>query len=192
MPRLPPSVTGQVPSLPSLYRGVRRGHKTLFPLLLTFLPVVRPKAHTVRTIPMDTKKAAYWIALGVLALGLSSEYRHGSFEALHRVAEHADVVLCRGAERTLAVARVLTSREGFAADNLLASANAAEMARDRAELLREQARDEAEILRENVRQRVGDGVRDSVREQIRAQAEVIRAQIDMQRIQVQQFRTAER
>jgi hypothetical protein len=142
---------------------------------------------------MDTNKAAYWIALGVLTLGLSSEYRHGSFVALHRAAEHADVVLCRisaRAERTLAVARILTGRGGFAADNLLASANGVEMARDRVELLREQARDEAEILR--VRQRVGDGVRDSVREQIRAQAEVIRAQIDMHRIQVEQLRTAER
>ena len=38
---------------------------------------------------MNTNKAAYWIALGVLALGLNSEYQHGRFVALHRVAGRA-------------------------------------------------------------------------------------------------------
>ena len=64
---------------------------------------------------MDTNKAAYWIALGVFALGLNSEYQHGSFVALHRVAEHASSAVCRmatRAEQTLAVARVLARGEG--------------------------------------------------------------------------------
>ena len=93
---------------------------------------------------MNTNKAAYWIALGVLALGLNSEYRHGNFVALHRVADRAGAVLCRmatRAEQTLAVATVLTSRRGFPVDNLLASADRAEMARAQGELLRDQARD---------------------------------------------------
>ena len=81
---------------------------------------------------MDTNKAAYWIALGVLALGLNSEYQHGRFVALHRVAEHAGSALCRiatRAEQTLAVARVVRGRQEFPADNLLSANSRAEMAR---------------------------------------------------------------
>jgi hypothetical protein len=124
---------------------------------------------------MDTNKAAYWIALGVLALGLNSEYQHGSFGALHRVAERADSALCRmttRAEQTLAGARVLTSREGFLADDLLASTGGAEMARAQGGLLRERARDEAELFRD----------------EIRAQADVIRARAEMRRAEIEQIR----
>jgi hypothetical protein len=124
---------------------------------------------------MDTNKTAYWIALGVLALGLNSEYHHGSFAALHRVAEHAGPVLCRistRAQQTLAVARMLTSREGFPADDLLASMGGAEMARAQRELLRERARGETELLRD----------------EIRAQADVIRARAEMRRAEIEQIR----
>ena len=44
---------------------------------------------------MDTNKAAYWIALGVFALALNGEYRHGRFVPLHRVSEFAASALCR-------------------------------------------------------------------------------------------------
>ena len=128
---------------------------------------------------MDTNKAAYWIALGVLALGLNSEYRHGSFVPLHRVSERAGSTLCRmatRAEQTLAVARVLTSRERFAADGLVAATDGAEMARAQVELLRDQARDEAELLR------------DRLREQVLAQADVIRVQAETQRAEDEQIR----
>jgi len=128
---------------------------------------------------MDTNKAAYWIALGVLALGLNSEYRHGSFVALHRVAEHAGSAFCRvatRAEETLAVARVLTSREPFAVDDLPVAAGGAEMARAQEKLLRDQARDEAELLR------------DRLRDEVRARADAIRAQAEMQRAEVEQIR----
>jgi hypothetical protein len=124
---------------------------------------------------MNTNKAAYWIALGVFALALNSEYQHGSFVALHRVAEHAGSALCRMAARaelTLAVARVLTRSERFPVDGLLAATGGAEMARAQGELLRDQARDEAELLR--------DGVQ--------AQADVIRAQGETQRAEVEQIR----
>ena len=56
---------------------------------------------------MDTNKVAYWVALGVLALGLNSEYRHGNFVALHQAVERADFAMCgvtTRAERTLAAA----------------------------------------------------------------------------------------
>jgi hypothetical protein len=128
---------------------------------------------------MDTNKAAYWIALGVLALGLNSEYQHGSSMGLHRVAEHAGSALCRmatRAEETLAVARVLTRREGFPADGLSAATGGAEMARAQEELLRDQARDEAELLR------------DRLRDEVHAQADVIRAQAEVQRAEVEQTR----
>jgi hypothetical protein len=128
---------------------------------------------------MDTNKAAYWIALGVLALGLNSEYRHGSFVALHRVAEHAGSALCKmatRAEQTLAVARVLVRSERFPVDGLIAATDGAEVARAQEELLREQARDEAELLW------------DGLREQVLAQADVIRVQAETQRAEIEQIR----
>jgi hypothetical protein len=124
---------------------------------------------------MNTNKAAYWIAVGVFALVLNSEYRHGSFVPLHRVSEYASSALCRmatRAEQTLAVARFLAGRQEFAADDLLAADSRAEMGRVQSELLRDQAQDEAELLR--------DGVQ--------AQADVIRAQVETQLAEAEQIR----
>ena len=134
---------------------------------------------------MDTNKAAYWIALGVFALGLNSEYQHGRFVALHRVSEHAGATLCRiatRAEQTLAVARVLTSRERFAVDGLVAATDGAEMARAQGELLRDQARDEAEVLQDRLQAKA---------DVIRAKAETQRAEIEQTRVRMRsQFRLA--
>jgi hypothetical protein len=61
---------------------------------------------------MNTDKTMYWVALGVLALGLHSEYRNGRFSAIHHVASQAESTLCRlvtSAEQTLATARILTA-----------------------------------------------------------------------------------
>jgi hypothetical protein len=124
---------------------------------------------------MDTNRAAYWIALGVFALALNSEYRHGSFVPLHRVAEHAGSALCRmatRAEQTVAFARVFTRGEGFWMDDLPTVPDGAEVARAKEEVLRDQARDEVELLR--------DGVQ--------AQADVIRTQAEAQRAEVEQIR----
>jgi hypothetical protein len=128
---------------------------------------------------MNTEKAAYWIALGVLALGVNSEYRQGNFVALHRVAERAGSVLCRAAtraEQTLAVARLLTSRDGLRADTRLASADTREMAWDRAELVREQALEQAELLR------------DRVRDEMVARADVMRTRAEVRRAEMEQIR----
>jgi hypothetical protein len=128
---------------------------------------------------MDTNKAAYWIALGVLALGLNSEYRNGNFVAVHRVAERAGSVLCRistRAEQSLAVALGMTNRENLRAGDLLAADEGTEMARAEAEIVREQARARAEIVRERVR------------DEIRAQADAIREQAEMERAQIEQIR----
>jgi DNA-binding PucR family transcriptional regulator len=128
---------------------------------------------------MDTNKAAYWIAVGVLALGLNSEYRYGGFVAVHRVAERAGSVLCRistRAEQSLAVALGMTNRENLRAGDLLAADEGTEMARAEAEVAREQARARADMMRERVR------------DEIRAQADVIREQAEMERAQIEQMR----
>src|ERR1700675_3927913 len=134
---------------------------------------------------MDTNKAAYWIALGVFALALNSEYQHGRFVALHRVAEHAGSALCRmatRAEQTVAVARVLVRSDGSWMDDLPAATGGAEMARAQGGLLRDQAGDEAELLR--------DGVLDRA-DVIRAQAETQRAEVEQIRLRMRsQFRLA--
>jgi hypothetical protein len=122
---------------------------------------------------MNTNKLTYWLALGVFALGGHSEYRNGRFPAIHRVAEHAESTLCRivtRAEQTVALARVLTSPQPLAADDLFASARDRETAQ--AELLRDQARAHAQLLRD----------------QVRAQADLIRAQAELQRSQIEQMR----
>ncbi|MGB6384182.1 MAG: hypothetical protein WBD25_17100 [Terriglobales bacterium] len=145
---------------------------------------------------MNTNKTAYWIAVGVLALGLSSEYQHGRLVTLHRIAERADLVLCRistHAEQALADARLLTTQDGSTIANLMASADAAEMAWDKSELVREQAREKIELLRDRVQDVVRNRVRDDdvgegIREQIRAQADVIRAQAEMRRAEIDQIR----
>lgn len=113
---------------------------------------------------MNTDKAVYWITVGVLALGLNNEYQHGNFAALHRVAERANSVLCRvtaHAEQALLVAKVLTSHDRFTADDLLASAGATER----------EERDNAVRLRDILRRRLPD--------ELRAQAEIIRAQAEV-------------
>ena len=99
---------------------------------------------------MNTNNAAYWIALGVLALGLNSEYQHGRFVALHRVAERAGFELCRmatRAEQSLAVATGLMSRRGLPVDNLLASADRAEMRRAEIEQMRWRTRSQFGLAR---------------------------------------------
>jgi hypothetical protein len=61
---------------------------------------------------MNTDKTMYWVALGVLALGLHSEYGNGRFSAIHHVAGQAESTLCRlvtRAEQTLATARILVA-----------------------------------------------------------------------------------
>jgi hypothetical protein len=128
---------------------------------------------------MDTNKVAYWVALGVLALGLNSEYRHGNFVALHQAVERADLALCGisgRAERTLAAAMGATSTSEFAAEARSASASQLDDVRLQGELLREQARDQAEF----------------VRDQIRARAEVIRAQAEIRRAEMEQVRSRAR
>jgi hypothetical protein len=124
---------------------------------------------------MDVNKATYWIAVGVLALGLSSQYRQGGFTAVHRVAERASSELWRvatRAEETLALATGRIGREKLPVDAMVASLDRAETVREQSEVLRERARDQAELTRGRER----------------AQAEMIRAQVEMQRAEIERLR----
>jgi len=141
---------------------------------------------------MNTNKAAYWIILGVVALGLNSEYRHGNFAPVHRVAGRAESAFCRlagGAERALETAAILSNRGRAVAHNLFASKEETEMARAQTEFFRDPAMDEAELLRERVPHQVRENVRKSVRDSLRAQADVMRAQAEIQRAEVEQGRS---
>jgi hypothetical protein len=142
---------------------------------VTFSRAIRPTFITQGAF-MDANKAGYWIAVGVLALGLSGEYRHGNFVALHKAAARAELVAGRitvRAEESLAMAMGRVSRGGSAADNLLASADASAALRDRSEVLRDRAQDQAEFMRQRVR----------------AQAEVMRARAAMRRAAIEKMRS---
>jgi hypothetical protein len=131
-------------------------------------------------------KAAYWIALGVLALGLNSEYQRGRLPELHRLAERTNAVLCRisaRAQQTLALARLMTDRSQFATDDLLASADENEMVQDEKELLSDRVRDRAELFREQVQ------------DEIRSRADIVLTSAEIERIQLRsdsEFRLANR
>jgi len=128
---------------------------------------------------VDTNRVAYWVALGVLALGLNSEYRHGNFVALHQAVERADLAFCgvtARAERTLAAALGITGSSEFVTQARSASVSRMANIRLHSELLREQAREQAEM----------------VRDEIRAEAEVVRAQAEMRRAEMERVRARTR
>ena len=81
-------------------------------------------------------KALYWIALGVFALGLNSEYQKGNLPLAHRVADRAQAVLCQvtaRAEQTWAVAKVLSGHQEFRVDDQFLASQQAEVDRVLAE-----------------------------------------------------------
>src|SRR5262249_13977960 len=62
-----------------------------------------------------TPKALYWIALGVFALGINSEYKNGGFPLAHQAAGRAEAVMCRTVsrvEQTLVLAGILKGAPG--------------------------------------------------------------------------------
>ncbi len=129
---------------------------------------------------MDSNKTVYWIAIGVLALGLNSEYQHGNFVALHQVADRASLALCQvstRAEQTLASAVGIPIYRMGLLEKFSSRIEQAQMATSEAEMAREQAREQAEM------------VRVQVRDQIRAQRDALRAQADMRRAEIDQVRS---
>jgi hypothetical protein len=62
---------------------------------------------------MTSDKAWYWLAAGVLALGLNGAYQDGEFQWVHRLADHSARLMERASEeglRTLATAEVMVGR----------------------------------------------------------------------------------
>ena len=81
-------------------------------------------------------KALYWIALGVFALGLNSEYHKGNLPLAHRVADRAGAVFCQvatKAEQTWTLARVLTGHSDFPVDDQFLARQQADVERVMAE-----------------------------------------------------------
>jgi len=50
---------------------------------------------------MRSEKAWYWLAAGVLALGLNGAYQDGQFEFVHRLTDRASAMIARTSERGL-------------------------------------------------------------------------------------------
>lgn len=123
-------------------------------------------------------KSLYWIALGVFALGLNSEYQKGNLPLAHRVADRAEAVFCRvatRAEQTWALARVLTGHQDVTLDDQF-------LARQQAEVERVMADRQADIDRAvDLRQADLD----------RAQQKLDRMHIVMDRVQVEKLRKLE-
>ncbi|MGB9235547.1 MAG: hypothetical protein WCC04_14145 [Terriglobales bacterium] len=139
---------------------------------------------------MNTHKAAYLLALVVLAFGLHSEYGHGAFPAVHQAADRAGSRLCRlatHAERAVALAKLLTVRPVVADDDLVAAVNTRELAEDQAALLSEQARSQVESLRD----RTQDST-ELLRDQVRARTAMIHTLVDLDRARIDQARMRER
>ena len=116
---------------------------------------------------MDSNKAAYWIALAVLAVGFGSEYRNGNFAGLHQVADRASAEFCRiyeHGQHAVALATAIGARETVASDE--------SMVAEQAELARAQA----------------EAMRDQVRDAMHAQRDAMRAQVDIRRAQFNQMR----
>lgn len=123
---------------------------------------------------MNSQKA-YWFALGIFVLVLNSEYQHGAFPALHRALGRAGQEMCQmvtHANQAFATARVIVRRSTIQPDDLLASADARELAESHAELLREQTQQKVELLRD----------------QARAQADVLRTQVEVERAEMNRMR----
>jgi hypothetical protein len=63
---------------------------------------------------MAAQKAWYWLAAGVVALGLNSEYHNGGLQVLHGLADRSDALVARvngRAHNYLELAKMLMGRE---------------------------------------------------------------------------------
>lgn len=151
---------------------------------------------------MNSQKATYWIALGLMAFAFTSEYQRGAFPVFHRAASSANSLfsgLANNAGRTFAMARLIVGRPALPASDLLADArplsDARQLAEDgaaqaevQAETMRDQAEVQAEAQAETIRAQAraqADQLRDRIREQLRGQKEMIRAQQELMRAQIE-------
>jgi hypothetical protein len=119
-------------------------------------------------------KALYWIALGVIAVVLNSEYQRGNLPLAHRVADRAEAVYCQVAARaqqTLILARALTGSQDYSIE--------ASIARQQSEIDRVMAEHQAEL----------DGAMASRQVDLdRVQAKLDRMHAVLDRVQVEKMR----
>lgn len=125
---------------------------------------------------MNSQKATYWFALALAAFALNSEYQRGAFPTLHKAADSAGATLCRmatNAERTVAMARLMAARPTIPDDELPSLefqqfADVRQLSEDQKEMVRDQVRAQVEIIRARVRQHRGQlvEIRDLARQQV--------------------------
>ena len=107
---------------------------------------------------MNTQKAIYWVALALAAFAFNAEYQRGAFPSLHRAANRASGTLCMvtaNVERTFAMARLVAARPTIPDDelpnlDLKQFADLPRLSADQKEMLRDQMRAQAEIIRTQV------------------------------------------
>jgi len=107
---------------------------------------------------MNTQKAVYWVALALATLAFSSEYQRGAFPSLHHAASRASGTLCMvtaNVERSFAMARLMAARPTIPDDelpslNLQQLSDLRHLSADQREMVREQMRAQAEIIRTQV------------------------------------------
>jgi hypothetical protein len=136
-------------------------------------------------------KAGYWVALAIFAVGFNSQYKQGSFPALHRAADRVEHEFCHfvsHAEQTIAFARMMAKddRPVLLASNLDVQQQM-QLAREQAQAAREMAREQVRAQQEAIREQTRDQM-EAAREQVRSQMETIRAQAGLHRQEMEHVR----
>jgi hypothetical protein len=124
---------------------------------------------------MKSEKAAYWFAVLVFALILHGSYQRGAFPSVHVAAQRTGSELCQltaHLQRTYAVAKALATDDDVRANDLLSREEVADLVEAQSDFVRNEAQDKVELLRD----------------QLRAQAEVRRAELQLRHDQVRQLR----
>ena len=127
---------------------------------------------------MNSQKVTYWLALALAAFAFHTEYQRGAFPVLHRAAGRAGASLCKlatKAERTVAMATLIVAQPAIVSDDLpsaLAEARVAEawqLTEDQREVIREQVRAQAEVIRAQMIEHRGqlEEMRSFARQQVR-------------------------
>jgi hypothetical protein len=137
-------------------------------------------------------KAGYWVALAIFAVAFNSEYKQGSFPALHQAADRVEQEFCHfvsHAEQTLAFARMMVKDDQpvLLASNQFDVQQQMQLAREQAQAAREMAREQVRAQQEAIRQQTRDQM-EATRDQIRSQMESIRAQAGIHRVEMEHVR----
>jgi len=129
---------------------------------------------------MNAEKLAYWSAVAVFALVLHSSYQRGAFPAVHQAAARAGSKLCRAtakAEQSYLLAKAFVTHDAFSTNDdfvntYLDNEELSDLMQSQSDFVRAEAQDKVGLFRD----------------QLRAQAEVRRAELQRRRDQMQQFR----